>query len=72
MTFAHWRLDLLAHGERMLATATERTGDANEAHLLVHDVMARAVNGAQSTVSRQDLDDELERALGARAAARNR
>lgn len=37
-----WKVDMLAQGEHLRYRAEAETSNVNEAHLLVHGVMARA------------------------------
>jgi hypothetical protein len=64
MTSAQGMLDILAHGERLNAHAHGAVGNVNEAHLLVHGVMARAMD-ARSAADGGDLDLALARSLRA-------
>ena len=68
-TTAQWRLDVVAHGDRLADAAMEETGDINEARLLVHGVISRAMSGAEGPISRRELDTDMGRALRKRAAA---
>jgi hypothetical protein len=68
MTDIQWRLDVLSHGDRLTDAALDETGDMNEAKLLVHSVISRAMSGIDGPVSRRDLDTDLGRALRKRAA----
>jgi hypothetical protein len=69
MTTTQWRLDILTHGDRLTDAAMEATADMNEARLLVHGVVSRAMWGADGPVSRRDLDTDLGLALRKRADA---
>jgi hypothetical protein len=70
MTATQWRLDVIAHGDRLAAAAMEETADMNEARLLVHGVISRAMSGITGPVSRRELDTDMGRALRKRAARR--
>lgn len=65
MTAIHdqWRLDVLSHGARLVVLATSKTDDLNEAHLLVHRVMARAMNEMVEGVTGDELDAALARSF---------
>ena len=67
MQFDQDRLDVLAQGGRLTEAAMEHVEGANEAGLLVHGVLARALDGIIGPVSRGALDADLGRALRARA-----
>ena len=58
-----WHLDVVAHTERMVATAMEQVPDANEARFIVHGVMQRAMNDMLGPASRAQLYVALDDAL---------
>ena len=68
-TKTQWRLDVIAQGDRLTDAAMEETSDMNEAKLLVHGVVSRAITGIESAVSDGKLDADMGRALRKRAAA---
>jgi hypothetical protein len=68
-TAEHWRLNILAQGDRLIATAMDELHDSNAAHLMVHDVMYAAMSDVLAPVPRRDLDTELGRALQLRPAS---
>ena len=49
-------LKVLSQGVRLNVLAGKQIGDVNEARLLVHGVMARAMNDVCSPVTEHDLD----------------
>lgn len=69
MTTTQWRLDVIAQGDRLTDAAMEQTSDMNEARLLVHGVIARAITDMGGPISRRALDTDMGRALRKRAAA---
>ena len=69
MTDTQWRLDVVSHGDRLAVAAHNETGDINEARLLVHQVITRAMTNLAGPVSHDELDTHLGRALRKRAAA---
>ena len=71
MITKQWRLDVLAHGDGLIATAVHHTGNINEAHFMVHGVMSRAMTDMLGPVSRRELDTDLCQALRAHAANQN-
>ena len=68
-TTTQWRLDVIAQGDRLTGAAMEETADMNEARLLVHGVVSRAMTDIEGPVSRGELDTDMGRALRKRAAA---
>lgn len=62
----HQRLDVLEHGPRLNEIAAAQTKDVNAAHLIVHGVLARAMDDGFSPVSADALDLALMHALAAR------
>lgn len=68
-TATQWRLDVVAHGDRLASAAMEETADMNEAKFLAHGVVARAMHDIEGPVSRRVLDTDMGRALRKRAAA---
>lgn len=60
---AQWRLDIVAHGDRLTDAAMDVTADMNEARFLVHGVMTRALGGVAGPVSSRELDSDMGRAL---------
>ena len=54
-------LDVLSQGARLNFLVGAQIGDLNEARLLVHGVMARAMNNVCSPVTEHDLDLALAR-----------
>jgi hypothetical protein len=62
-----WRLDVLSHADRLTDAALEETSDMNEARLLVHGVMTRALADISGPRSRRALDTDMGRALRRRA-----
>lgn len=70
MTIAtQWRLYVIAQTDRLTDAAMEETGDMNEARLLVHGVVSRAMTDTERPLSRRQLDTDMGRALRKRAAA---
>jgi hypothetical protein len=72
MTQKKHALDLLAQGAELNAFAADQLDDVNEAHLIVHGVMARAMRGlAGKTLAglKQDLLAALARHARRRGAA---
>jgi hypothetical protein len=69
MTKTQWRLDILTHGDRLTDAAMEETADMNEAKLLVHGVVSRAMSGIDGPVSHGELDTDMGHALRKRADA---
>jgi hypothetical protein len=62
----HQRLDVIEHGPRLNEIAAAQTKDVNAAHLIVHGVLARAMDDDVSPVSADALDLALMHALAAR------
>lgn len=62
----HQRLDVIEHGPRLNEIAAAQTNDVNAAHLIVHGVLARAMDEEESPVSAEALDLALMHALAAR------
>lgn len=58
MTNIDWRINVLNQGPRLLSTARSEMADANEAHLLVHSVIAKAL-GKACGGALQDMDEQL-------------
>ncbi len=58
MTHINWRIHVLNHGPRLLSNARATMADANEAHLLVHTVIARAL-GKERDGALRTMDDHL-------------
>ena len=56
-------LDLVAQGPRLNLIAAVEVSDVNEAHLIVHGVLARAMNGVIGNSTRAELDADLAYAL---------
>jgi hypothetical protein len=56
-------IDVLSHGARLNRLASGQLKDANEAHLLVHIVVARAMRGDIAPVTAAGMDASLWRAL---------
>ena len=63
MTHAKESLDLLAQGRRLNLLAAVKVSDVNEAHLIVHGVLARAMNGVVANTTLAELDADLAYAL---------
>jgi hypothetical protein len=55
-------LDLVAQGRRLNLLVAVKVSDVNEAHLIVHGVLARAMNGVVNTTP-AELDADLVYAL---------
>ena len=68
-TTTQWRLDVIAQGDRLTDTAMEETSDMNEAKLIVHGVVSRAMSGIEGPVSSGALDTDMGHALLKRASA---
>ncbi len=66
-TFEHWRLDTIAHTDRLIGIAMHDMQDLNEAHMVVHGVMWRAMTDMLAPVSGAQLDTALEGALRRRS-----
>ncbi|OQW62298.1 MAG: hypothetical protein A4S17_01710 [Proteobacteria bacterium HN_bin10] len=66
MTDVDWRIHVLNQGPRLLSTARGAMVDANEAHLLVHTVIAKALGNA-SGGELQDMHEQLGRLVRRRA-----
>lgn len=64
-----WRLDIIAHTERMIGAAMHQLNDANEARWLVHRVMHSAMTDIRVPANRRDLDSALGAALLTHASA---
>lgn len=64
-------LDVLAQGARLNILVAEQIRDVNEAHLLVHGLMARAMNEVCSPATEQDLELALARWFADHAILRN-
>lgn len=64
-----WKLDIVAHTERMIGAAMHQLNDANEARWLVHRVMHRAMTDISVPANRRDLDSALGAALRTHAAS---
>lgn len=62
----HQRLDVIEHGPRLNEVAAAQTKDVNAARLIVHGVLARAMDDDVSPVSADALDLALMHALAAR------
>jgi len=62
----HQRLDVIEHGPRLNEIAASQTKDVNAAHLIVHGVLARAMDDGVSPVSADALNLALMHALAAR------
>lgn len=60
-----WRLDVVANTDRLIGNAMLRVHDTNEAHVIVHDVMWRAMTDMLAPVSAVQLDVALDHALAA-------
>lgn len=60
------KIDVLAHGKRLHQLASGQISDVNEAHLLVHGVLARAMRGDIAPVTSAGMDASLWKALHAR------
>lgn len=54
-------LDVLAQGARLNVLVAEQIRDVNEAHLVVHGVMARAMNQVCAPATERDLELALTR-----------
>ena len=67
MLCEQWRLDVISHTDRMTSAAMDEIQDRNEASMMVHDVMARAMTDMLAPISRRELDTALGRALRAHA-----
>lgn len=65
-TADHWRLDTVAHTDRLIGVAMKHLNDANEARWLVHRVMMRTMTDMLAPTNRRDLDTALTRALRTR------
>lgn len=63
MTNTRNALDALAEGPRLNLLAAVAVRDVNEAHLIVHGVLARALGGALSSAAFADLEGDLASAL---------
>ena len=63
-----WKLDIIAHTDRMVAAAMHQLADANEARWLVHRVMHTAMTDMRVPSNRRDLDTALGAALRIHAA----
>ena len=68
-TTTQWRLDVIAQGDRLTDAAMEETSDMNEAKLIVHGVVSRAMSGIEGPVSNGALDTYMGHALLKRASA---
>jgi hypothetical protein len=66
---ARRNLEVVSHGARLNVAAALHTNDANAAHLVVHGVLARAMDDEAAPISHAVLDDALSRALAAGAVA---
>ena len=55
--------DLVAQGPRLNLLAAVDVSDVNAAHLIVHGVLARAMNGAVANTTLAELDADLAYAL---------
>lgn len=62
----HQRLGVIEHGPRLNEIAAAQTKDVNAAHLIVHGVLARAMDDGASPVSADALNLALMHALAAR------
>ncbi|HVK80523.1 MAG TPA: hypothetical protein VM915_07910 [Verrucomicrobiae bacterium] len=60
-----WRLDVVANTDRLVGVAMRQLHDTNEAHVIVHDVMWRAMTDMLAPISARQLDIALDRALAA-------
>lgn len=56
-------LDVLARGAELNAAAAQQVDDVNEAHMIVHGVMARAMEGEVTRASLAGLTLDLVSAL---------
>ena len=65
--FEQWRLDAVAHTERLVDFAMHEMHDLNEAHMMVHGVMWRAMTDMMAPTSGAQLDTALKGALRTRA-----
>ncbi|WP_135210998.1 hypothetical protein [Vitreimonas flagellata] len=65
-TFEHWRLDAISHTDRLVGAAMAKMHDVNEAHMMVHGVMWRAMTDMLAPVSGLQLDTALDGALRTR------
>lgn len=63
-----WKLDIIAHTDRMVAAAMRQLADANEARWLVHRVMHHAMTDMHAPAHRRALDSALGAALRAHSA----
>lgn len=59
-----WTLDVLSHSEALSHQAMAQVRDTNEARLLVHGVIADALEGMSAAVSNADLEGAMGAALG--------
>src|SRR5689334_7270043 len=63
MAHTNESLELVTQGPRLNLLAAVEVSDVNEAHLIVHGVLARAMNGVISNTTRAELDADLAYAL---------
>lgn len=60
---ARRNLEVVSHGGRLNRAAALHTRDVNAAHLVVHGVLARAMDDGIAPISHTMLDDALSQAL---------
>jgi hypothetical protein len=63
MTYQTHTSDVLAQGPRLNLRAAVEVRDVNAAHLIVHGVLARAMNGQLNSATLGELDADLTYAL---------